>query len=282
MQCLKTRNYHSSDANKDLRKKAAEDFALIPEMWRVVAASVLYGVCSLAWDYADTILDECATRRIESTKKDCRRVRELRREYDQFRATFFTRDDLENEVNLGLGVEEACSPHLSALNFTASKIARENGKSEQKAFISAVAQCMTVTSAIMGYGLVTDGKICDIFKIQIPTDYMLVPNQVIILHKMLAHFLGKDLAEALRPHITSATRNMVEAMMGAELMGCEQLRTMRFRKWTKAEERFALLADGKFTDEQASLCIGRTATAFRNKIKQLSAKRAEKIGLDSE
>lgn len=49
-------------------------------------AYVPFVIAQLVWDYADTILNMAALLRISETRKLCRAVRELRREYDRIRA----------------------------------------------------------------------------------------------------------------------------------------------------------------------------------------------------
>lgn len=51
-------------------------------------AYVPFVIAELVWDYADTIIDLSITMRLKATKKLCRAIRELRRDYDRVRAPF--------------------------------------------------------------------------------------------------------------------------------------------------------------------------------------------------
>lgn len=48
-------------------------------------AYVPFVVAQLAWDYADTIVDVASMLKLHPTKKLCRAVRELKRQYDRVR-----------------------------------------------------------------------------------------------------------------------------------------------------------------------------------------------------
>lgn len=61
-------------------------------------AFVPFVIAEVAWDYADTCINLAILLRIEKTKKLCRRIRELRREYDRKRAMIDrTHRDIETE-----------------------------------------------------------------------------------------------------------------------------------------------------------------------------------------
>lgn len=51
-------------------------------------AYVPFVIAELVWDYADTIIDLAIMMRLKATKKLCRAIRELRRDYDRVRAPF--------------------------------------------------------------------------------------------------------------------------------------------------------------------------------------------------
>lgn len=51
-------------------------------------AYVPFVIAELVWDYADTIIDIAIIMRLGETKKLCRAIRELRRDYDRVRAPF--------------------------------------------------------------------------------------------------------------------------------------------------------------------------------------------------
>lgn len=62
-------------------------------------AYVPFVVAQLAWDYADTILNETCILRLHQTKKLCRAVRELKRRYDIVRDEFTNHAHRDSEID---------------------------------------------------------------------------------------------------------------------------------------------------------------------------------------
>lgn len=61
-------------------------------------AYVPFVIAELVWDYADTIIDLSITMRIAETKKLCRAIRELRRDYDRLRSTYIDQQHRDSET----------------------------------------------------------------------------------------------------------------------------------------------------------------------------------------
>lgn len=64
------------------------------ELYRV--AYLPFVIAEVVWDYVDTILDLACLLKLQQTKRLCRAMRELRRDYDRSRAPFI--DDKSREV----------------------------------------------------------------------------------------------------------------------------------------------------------------------------------------
>lgn len=64
------------------------------ELYRV--AYLPFVIAEVVWDYVDTILDLACVMRLQPTKRLCRAMRELRRDYDRSRSRFI--DDKSREV----------------------------------------------------------------------------------------------------------------------------------------------------------------------------------------
>lgn len=79
-------------------------------------AYVPFVVAQLAWDYADTIVDVASMLKLHPTKKLCRAVRELKRQYDRVRDEFTNyahRDsEIENMYVFEDGVSDLFSLYL--------------------------------------------------------------------------------------------------------------------------------------------------------------------------
>lgn len=259
------------DAPPEDDKEGMRLFLLMPQCWRLVVSAVLYSTCTLAVDYAGTILDECGRLRLEGMKKQCRSLRKLIDDYSKSRQFFIHSDDVEKETAVALGIEDACSKTLSAINEAAKKIATEKGVGEIKYLLSAIAQCTAVTSALLSYAILLDGKVKDIFRIPVKVPHMFLPLEMETLHRDVIRMMRPDVWESLKPFLYEATSEITETMVGCEINGMERVRSAKFRKWTKTEERFVMLPHKDFTDAQLALCIGRSEKAFVKKKKELSA-----------
>lgn len=246
------------------------DYRLIPEGWRLVIASVCYAMCTLSVDYATTILDECARLRLAYMKKQCRFLRSAVNSYTQ-RKQYYINGQLEqDEIELGLNIEDACKSKLSEVNTLAQSVAVAHGMGEQRYMVSAVAQCLTSTIALTAYCLLLDKKVEQVFRIPRPARLMFLPRELEAIHKSMMTFLPEPLWEALRPKVEEASKDMTETLVGCEVNGCELTRAQKFRRWTKAEERFVMLDLPNITDAQKALCIGRSERALVKKRKELT------------
>lgn len=56
-------------------------------------------IAELVWDYADTAIDLAVTMKHSQSKKLCRRIRELRKEYIYFKKKYFDSSHLESEID---------------------------------------------------------------------------------------------------------------------------------------------------------------------------------------
>lgn len=68
-------------------------------------AYVPFVIAEVAWDYADTCIDLAILLRIQETKRLCRRIRELRREYDRKRS-MIDREHRETETKNMIAFQE--------------------------------------------------------------------------------------------------------------------------------------------------------------------------------
>lgn len=247
------------------------DYDLIPEVWVYSVSSVLFATVSLAWDYAGTILDECARLKLPY-KQNCRNVRKLMDSYRHMRWLTNSTELEKKETENGYGIEEICKNHLNAVNILARNLAVRKKCSHLQDQFSAVAQCVTVTTAACAMATLADMKITDMFCVPIPQKKMLLPNEVIFLHKYVSSFVPPGVWAELRPHVRTAAKVMTETLASLEIENLEIWRLKPFRKWTPQEERAVMLDVTEYTDAQRTLCIGRSERAFLNKQKELTEK----------
>lgn len=112
----------------------------------------LYMLGYLAWDYADTVVNIAAQQKRDETKKLCRAVRLLKREYDRSRNSSLRDADLLKERELAEMFEELCSTHMTRLcnGIDADKrIASLNP--DGRAIVKSVYMAMAVIGAMQQY-----------------------------------------------------------------------------------------------------------------------------------
>lgn len=145
------------EAEKELRLSQILDkdtlmrFAYIP-----------FVVAQLAWDYADTIVNVASMLRLHPTKKLCRAVRDLKRQYDKVRDEFTNNAHRDSEIdNMYVfedGVSDLFSLYLKNIEFDLRK-EYPDLDSEYKAFLLAVYQCHIVLQSIYRYAEMQKEKI---------------------------------------------------------------------------------------------------------------------------
>lgn len=89
----------------------------LPERMTVDRSVRLYSLCSLLWIYVDTVCDMSAIRRDPrtETRRACRKLRELHREYDSFRLGPLTSEGVREETKRAEMIdEELCGTRLAA------------------------------------------------------------------------------------------------------------------------------------------------------------------------
>lgn len=120
----------------------------------------LFALMNLAWDYVDTVCDACISLRIQETKPLVREIRNLKREYDQFRAPA-TRPVMEhNETQHGLRMEQLFRDDLRKLM---SGIKLEVNKldltPDHRLLVISVQQALTLMDAVKVYARWCDSEI---------------------------------------------------------------------------------------------------------------------------
>lgn len=125
-------------------------------------AYVPFVVAQLAWDYADTIINVSSILKLDSTKKLCRAVRELKRRYDNVRAEFTNNAHLDSEVeNMYVfedGVSDLFSLYLKNIEFDLNSEYPQLD-SEYRSYLLAIYQCHIVLQSIYRYAEMQKVKI---------------------------------------------------------------------------------------------------------------------------
>lgn len=117
-------------------------------------AYVPFVIAQLVWDYADTILDISIRLRIHETKRLCRAVRELRREYDQIRAPYIDKKHQKSEEDNMLMFEDGVRGIMSQMVLNLSfdlKSEYPDIDSEYLMLLIAVYECDITLRALLLY-----------------------------------------------------------------------------------------------------------------------------------
>lgn len=130
--------------------KSLDDLS-INDRARMVVKLCLLG--ALAWDYTDTVLNLAAQMKIQETKALSRAVRQLKREYDQYRSGIIRDKDIRHEKRLSELFEDINSTAFSRL---CQGLNTEIGHSlnltpEYASLVCAVQMAMTVIDAMKLY-----------------------------------------------------------------------------------------------------------------------------------
>lgn len=149
----------------------------------------LYALCNLAWDYVDTLCDQCIIMGLNETKPLVRTVRGLRREYEKFRAPFMTDSGNDFETEHGLRFEEYVRADFKKfMNSIEAPINRLDLKDEHRQLVIAAHRCMAVLDAIKEYARWCDRQIksygvwaCDCCMVQ---------QEVLALYPLIPQFAG--------------------------------------------------------------------------------------------
>lgn len=153
-------------------------------------AYVPFVIAQLVWDYADTILTMAAWLRISETKKLCRAVRELRRDYDRIRAPHIDAAHEASEVS-NMYVFEDCVADITKQLLLNLRI---NLKSEYPeldeeylGYLIAIYQCDITLKALLQYTAKQTERIAK--KINRNVGHIL-PESVYKLNRLVLEFVG--------------------------------------------------------------------------------------------
>lgn len=149
----------------------------------------LYTLMNLAWDYVDTICDVCIQQRAEGTKPLVRRVRRLKREYDQFRSRCIDSDFEREEAERAEAFEETFSKDFrllfNAIDFEVAKLGLEKNS---RVLVIAVHQALTVMDAVKAYAATCDTEMRKMGLMV--KDYSMVQSEFMELYSIVPLFAG--------------------------------------------------------------------------------------------
>lgn len=120
----------------------------------------LYPLMNLSWGYVETVVGLCRELRLEETKKLGREIKELKRNYDQFRQSEMGDRETMQEEESGAWIEETFGVDFDRLfvsiDIEASKVCSEKG---HRQLCVAVHQALTLIEAVVAYARKCDARI---------------------------------------------------------------------------------------------------------------------------
>lgn len=190
-------HYHSL-IQSPLERHRKKGIEAVPDELLVDMSSRLFALMNLTWDYIDTICDICISLRIDDTKPLVRKIRELKRRYDQFRARSMCGVHERNEQELGLEIEERLSADFERmLNGVELEVNKLKLDSSYKPLVIATQQALTLMDAVKIYARSCDRKIAE-FNVWI-CDCCMVQTEFMALYPLVPMFAG----DAYQPNLTA-------------------------------------------------------------------------------
>lgn len=175
------------DSKPKTRKDFSERVDKLPLTLMRDLGAKLYLLANLSWGYVDTVCGLCIEMRLEETKKLVREIRNLKREYDRFRAP--TMGDLETrqEEEMGVWFEES---FLNDFNTLYNQMDIESGRAlpnrQQKMYVVSLHQALTLIEAVKKFALYGDERLKEHGVWTCP--YCILQNEYLLMHDVLKKF----------------------------------------------------------------------------------------------
>lgn len=183
-------------------------------------AYVPFVIATLAWDYADSILNMAAYLRIQEVKKLCRSVKELKKDYDYLRAPYIDQAHQESEENnmyiFEDGVNDVFNLYLANIGFDI-KSEYPDLDNEYVTYLKAIYQCHIVLKSIFRYAQIQTDKVEKIVGHKIGD---IIPTQLRRLDTLVMAFVGdKPVSKKFEKQQETYAETLVNRMCLIEL--CE-------------------------------------------------------------
>lgn len=151
---------------------------------------VPYVIAEVAWDYADTILDMAAYMKLSSTKKLCRAIKDLRREYDRTRYKIINDDWRKSETENMIMFQETLSDFFSKVYVTYRDTLKQTYTDLEEnslMLVASVYECRTVLQGLSMYAAAQEKIVSSILGYQIAS---ILPEELRKLNTLIVEFAG--------------------------------------------------------------------------------------------
>lgn len=183
---LRTNNVFLSAIPQPRRVRMIDE---IPSRVVVEWGVKLYTLMQLAWNYIDTIIDLCIQMRITATKPLVRTIRQLRREYDQFRARSIDEEfERKESANAEKFEEQFCTDFDRLFNGLELEIRSLDLKQDYQTLVIAVQQALTIMDAVKLYARWCDQRINE-YGVWV-SDCCMLQAEFLKLYPLIPQFAG--------------------------------------------------------------------------------------------
>lgn len=183
-------------------------------------AFVPFVIAEIAWDYADSCIDLCILMRITETKKLCRCVRELRREYDRKRYKI-DQEHRNIETENMLAFQEDYKEFFSHLHHNIQEQINTTYPGqcyEMQLLITGAYSCAVVLRSVFKYVDIMQTKIAALLGITAVGS--IIVSELRELEKIIIQFAGEEsiggdnkFPSSLNPYVETLVNYMLESEM---------------------------------------------------------------------
>lgn len=169
------------------RKDFSEKVDNLPMSLMRDLGAKLYLLANLSWGYVNTVCSMCIEMRSEETKKLVREIRNLKREYDRFRAPTMGDRETRQEEEMGVWFEES---FLNDFNSLYNQMDIESGRNlhnpQHKMYVVSLHQALTLIEAVKKFALYGDEKIKE--HGAWTCSYCMLQKEYLLMHEVLKKF----------------------------------------------------------------------------------------------
>lgn len=215
-------DFRSLMAPKPRKKITMEEIvSKVDKQTLFLLAFVPFVIAEVAWDYVDTCLDMCQMLRIQEVKKLCRRVKELRKDYDYKRGRSIDQAHRDVETDNMIMFQEDYKEFFNKLHINIKgqvNIGHPGLCTESHMLISAAYSSAVVLRALFKYMSFMENRVAQLLGIKAIGS--LVIEELRELEKLVLHFAGEDsinndnkFPEFLNPFVDTLCNYMKESEM---------------------------------------------------------------------
>lgn len=180
---------------QELRKKylanslerLKEDMRKVPEDKMREWGAKIYMFINLTWGYVDSVIGMCRQLRLDQTKGLSRQIRELKRQYDQFRSVSLDDASTASETGMGEWFEEIYAEDFDRLFASLSNESCKGEKDEiRRMYLVALHQSLTLIEAVKRYARFVDSELKN-YDVWV-TDCVIVQNSFLQMCEVMKKF----------------------------------------------------------------------------------------------